>query len=419
MVRVRSKIGVGFLATLSVILAALTWSAPNAQAETQYELASCGTIRHDATTEKSWLSEETNPATDVIGAAVVATFGSLDKERPLRQLEGGYLGTAIDDEAQALVIVVDPQVADVDLLRKALAGSDLAGFPVRLQEGCHSAQELLDSGARLMDELAMRAMVGDTYAFELNPYISKWDAFVQEGPETTALSKAFGETVNFTTSEQPAVRQSGSRTNDQQPHWGGARIGRASDANSICTSGVTVDTATAGKAILTAAHCFNVGNNIVSGSYAYGELKREAPYPAYDLAVINASTQDYDDDIYANPVRDITNPYDVSGKKDASVGNQACFSGGWSQTTCGLNVEGTNAQLCDADGCTYGLLRYNQSGSACQPGDSGGPIFRAPNSPDNALIYGQHVGEISNGCVGEHVLSIENGLDVTVATSPN
>ena len=103
---------------------------------------------------------------------------------------------------------------------------------------------------------------------------------------------------------------------------------------------------------------------------------------------------------------------------DPSVGDHVCLSGATSHTTCGLRIEGLNATICD-NGCTSFLLRYDQDGSACAPGDSGAPVFDKPDATHNARIYGQHVGEIPTGCVGEHISSLLVALNVQVATSPN
>jgi hypothetical protein len=270
-----------------------------------------------------------------------------------------------------------------------------------------------------MDRKSMIAAVGDTYGGGLSPYTSAWNVTINGTEAAASRAEAgLGDNVTVSAVSSDIGRMSGSRVADAQPHWSGAFI-RNNPTGTGCTSGIVVDTASAGKAILTAGHCWAVGTTVESGAYAYGSVTRRAPYPTYDIELINASSQNYDDDIYANPIRAVGNPYDVSGKRSPGVGAKTCLSGRVSHTECNLSVVGTGAWVCDSGGCTYGLLQFDPLQIACAGGDSGGPVFAKPDGTNGARIDGSLVGANGGGCVAEHTSSIEVALNVSVATSPN
>lgn len=135
--------------------------------------------------------------------------------------------------------------------------------------------------------------------------------------------------------------------------------------------------------------------------------------------LMNASTQNYNDDVYYNPIWAEHNPLDVGGGRNANVGNYLCLSGHESKAVCGNRVASAHGEKLCTPGCTYGLVGTRKAGrrDPCIPGDSGGPMFRREAHTDVAGIiigfkdYGQK-------CVGERTSSIENHLSVTVARTP-
>lgn len=184
----------------------------------------------------------------------------------------------------------------------------------------------------------------------------------------------------------------------------------------ICSSGFTVNTASSGKAMMTASHCFNNGQRIESGSQAYGTAQAKSSYPTYDMMLINASTQNYDDDIYHDPIRAELDPIDVSGSVNAGVGASLCISGMIHRAVCSNVVKSLEAQICDADGCTLGLIRTERSGTdPCSGGTSGGPMYTGGSS---AKVSGLLIATNGSACLGEKIQSVRDHLNVTVATSP-
>lgn len=135
---------------------------------------------------------------------------------------------------------------------------------------------------------------------------------------------------------------------------------------------------------------------------------------------INAANQNYDDDLYHNPIQGENNSIDVSGAREPETGNFTCISGMRTLAVCGLEIRGLNVQLCDDAGCTPDLFRYSPSGAACQEGDSGAPVYHV-TADNTAVIQGMHIGEVfetPSGCVGEKISNIRSHLSVTVATAP-
>lgn len=379
-------------------------------------------IEYDPTSlnNESWLDD--TKAQDVVSSvaeAVTKVFGSVTtlKEDPLALVKQGYVGTAIDDDAHQLVVVVDPDSDAWKSVAEALKPSMETGL-ARLEASCVPTSALVDAGQKLVDRKSIVGAIGDTYGVGLSPYTSQWEVTVN-GTEAAAkrAEASLGDDISVSAVPGEIGRMSGSRTADAQPHWSGAFI-RNNPTGSGCTSGIVVDTASSGKAILTAGHCWAVGTTVESGPYAYGSVTRRPDYPQYDIEVINASTQDYDDDIYANPVRAVGNPYDVSGTRTPGVGAKTCLSGQVSHTECNLLVVDLSDWLCDTAGCTYGLFRFDPLQLACKGGDSGGPVFAEPDATHHARIDGSLVGGKGTGCLAEYTASIEYALNVTVATSP-
>lgn len=347
------------------------------------------------------------------------------------QLRGGFIGFAPNDIDKTVYAVVDLPAGERAAVEGELQAIADGAFAVRAIEGCHSATELAAVGKRLSSgDLVRQTRV--TYVADLDPNTATFDVAAYAPTETSldAFTSALddGELVRVTRLEEPLERSAGSRGHDAQPHWGGAYIVNISRVPpTTCTAGFTVDTATAGKAMITAGHCGVVGNDFVSGEHSFGHGARRAIFPANDMMIINGA-QNYDDDLYMNPIRALSNPIDVGGKRTVTIGNHVCVSGAISQAYCGLEVVGTGAVFCDSypSHCTGNLVRYNPQEGACTSGDSGGPVFSRWGSPEYARIVGIHIARGSRndrpgaglGCLAHKVGDIEATLDVTVATSP-
>lgn len=370
-------------------------------------------------------NDEAQVALSRLAAAVDQRFGDTEED-PWIQLRSGFIGIAPNDEDHTVYAVVDLPEAERAALERDLQGAAGDSIVVRTHQGCNSAAGLLAQAELLTSTRSLSevsAYVGDvdpnTATISLGVYPEAAGAI---GIIRKAIDPAF---VTITELAERPTRDSGGRTADAQPHWGGARIHIG--PGGYCSSGFAIDTASAGKAFVSAGHCGVVGNNVSSGTHGWGSVTRRGNFPARDMLVINASNQNYDDDIYMNPIWSVNDPIDVGGTRVVSAGNHVCISGATSHTSCNLEVAGVNAFFCDnpTGACTENLVRYNQGEGACDSGDSGAPVFSQWGTPVYARIVGMHIGRGSqsaqgapNGCLAHKFRTIENTFDVTVATNP-
>lgn len=122
-----------------------------------------------------------------------------------------------------------------------------------------------------------------------------------------------------------------------------------------------------------------------------------------------------------NPVGNPGDPIDVSAKRAAFDGMTVCVSGGFTLTTCNLEVVGVVAHACYLGGCVQNLIRFDESEASCNLGDSGSPVFSRING--TAHVTGMLIAKKNGaggqfGCVAHKIFTIESGLSATLATSP-
>lgn len=90
-----------------------------------------------------WATPRAQRSIQAVGAAVAEVFGDSSKETPGAQLRRGYLGTAIDDTHQCLVVVVDPTLVDVqDVASTLTAAAGTNGVTVRVVAAKTSAADV-------------------------------------------------------------------------------------------------------------------------------------------------------------------------------------------------------------------------------------------------------------------------------------
>ena len=380
----------------------------------------------------AWRSSDA--AQKALGRLSVATDERFGDNEDWEALRRGYIGRTLNDVDHTVHLVVDmPASARAELQKafQAIAGHEIT---LRVTQSCNTKEALLEAGHLLSSGVLLLGTEIEYFA-DLDPRSSTFDVamYAQDAASRRSVATDLGALVSgvvnvVDVSGPPIEANSGSRVADSQPHWGGARIWN-NRTEQACSSGFVVDTETEGKAMITAAHCGLVGDNFHSGqNIGYGEMKRRGPFPEKDMAVINSDTQNYDDDIFMNPIRAQDDPIDVSGSRVVDAGDHVCISGPSSLASCTLHVVAINGRWCSstAGGCRENLIRYDLSEHACDLGDSGAPVFsRANDNPRTALITGIHIARGSQsaqlpdfGCLAHKVRTIESNFDVTVATSP-
>jgi hypothetical protein len=258
------------------------------------------------------------------------------------------------------------------------------------------------------------------YAF----YRDETGALVVEG------GARFGQTLrqeygNGVRTRPLTISRSG-RTNDQNPHYGGARLHLANYTGG-CTAGVALLRAGV-RHMVTAGHCYAVNARIYSGPHYYG-LVNIRRFPSPDLALINGNPggagqggQGYANVVYTNPSAPSLRT--VSTRWNTVVGHSICTGGSYSNERCGARVNSVAATFCDSDGCTYNLARARNPGKlTAQLGDSGGPVYQKVGGSGLAfqgitIATSLNLSSVSGDTVWFHTLrTIESTLGGTVVTS--
>lgn len=386
---------------------------------------------------QAWLANErAQSAKEPVDKRIAEKKGEGKKGDPYGTLASGIIGVAIDDNNEQLVVVVDPKIIEPEPLQAELRGAAAAEHArnpaapeigVRTQAGCHSVDELSKAAAVIKDRSWHPKAINASYGVHLNAYTTVFDLRfrTQDVEVGTALAEELGPLVNVTYDEVGAELHDGNRESDSEPHWGGAGIGVNNDSlGNNCSSGFAVNTVSDGIAYVTAAHCATFGtettprNNLVleSGQTYFGTSSRISGYPSYDMALLNAPTEDYEDNLYYHPIGALGSSTDVDGKRNAAVGDLVCLSGHSTLTRCNLQVETLDGQLCreGTTQCTDLMIEYATGGTACNEGDSGGAVFMPPT---NNRIVGMHIGESGGFCKAEKIFHIEDHLNVTVASA--
>ncbi|MFD9902949.1 hypothetical protein [Streptomyces sp. NPDC059063] len=200
----------------------------------------------------------------------------------------------------------------------------------------------------------------------------------------------------------PASAAPASRTNDPQPHRGGAEIVTAVGGGTelVCTSGFAVRRVEDGKrAMVTAGHCSDgqPGPEATSGEFRYGAFAKSSFTEKADLGLLTGTPlkpQTYaptlwtDGGAAGSPVA-----RRVLGKADAPVvGQKVCVSGKATKLLCDVEVYSlTNGVQCEKKPphrCTRGLgIAVKERTVVSLPADSGAPVF----VPIDTVIDGHQV----------------------------
>jgi hypothetical protein len=371
-----------------------------------------------------------------ITTTLEATFGKATKTNHGRQLARGLVGQVLDDEPRSAVVVVDPAMVDRQALQRRLdaaahdvqqeADRPAPALRVRVRPACHSARELVEADQvitardwhpQAREVTFVSYLDASTSAF----HVTFWrkDAAVAE-----ALKDTLGDrvAVDFG-SPMPFV----GRNDDNSPHYGGSRVSLFDGFNvPSCTAGFTVVFDEDGRrGSVTAGHCVENGDTLLSGSHIYGTVEGKNFFPTFDMARINdVPDQTFANVIYTDPGSPITRF--VTGSSQPFQGQLLCVSGQQTKAKCQLQVVDFTGMLCfPPAGCATDLMRARRAGTVVgRKGDSGGPVYtQGPNN--TALINGMIVGgtEIISAPDGaqmilaETIQNVEIGLDAHVATS--
>ncbi|MBV1852483.1 S1 family peptidase [Catellatospora tritici] len=351
-----------------------------------------------------------------------AALGLTPASTLAEQLSAGLIGTVMDHATQTIVTVVTPDYRDASGLQERLdtagATARVVGVKTRTMVGCHSAAELVEA-ERVLHARAWHADAAKAvFSFGLDPRDSRFHVgFDPRFPQAAqALRDALGGRVVVDFGD---VRRDG-RLDDGEPHFGGAgiRAGVGTASNNTCTAGFIVKRNSDGrKGGVTAGHCFANGQSIYSGPNYWGASTGEFGYPDYDMIAVLSSTETYDNVIHSDPCCPVKR--NIIGRYNPLVGDLFCQSGMKTKATCNIEVLSLLDQLCDADGCTTGLMSgWRNNEVLSQAGDSGAPVYYRSGTA-NAYAIGMHIGSRAGGTqvLSHRIATIEAHLGVTLLTS--
>ncbi|MFD2077737.1 hypothetical protein SAMN05421678_12733 [Actinopolymorpha cephalotaxi] len=100
------------------------------------------------TSEAWWTTQKAQASIQAIGDAVAQEFGESSKEDEAGPLSRGYVGTSLDHATQTVVVVVDPELVDMERLTERMsAAPGVSGIPLRVEPSAYTSAELLEAGA--------------------------------------------------------------------------------------------------------------------------------------------------------------------------------------------------------------------------------------------------------------------------------
>ncbi len=216
---------------------------------------------------------------------------------------------------------------------------------------------------------------------------------------------------------QPGSNARLTRTNDSAPHWGGAAIGLVR-ARPLCTSSFTVNKSGAGRAMVTAGHCFGVDQSPIGpGGLIWGRVTTRASFPTYDFEMITGTS--YSGSIYTGGESGTQSA--VKGAGDPVVGpTNYCMSGMVTFEHCGHHVVTVDGLYCDDQNrCTNHVAIFEDGATKPQPGDSGSPLYNVPSGVwiRGIVIGGIHIEQPDWQAAVQRWGTISLGLGVTIVTS--
>ncbi|GIF66149.1 hypothetical protein Ais01nite_41840 [Asanoa ishikariensis] len=369
-----------------------------------------------------WLGQaHVSAANDAIQKAVQAQFGLTDgKETAAELARRGYIGSTVDHNTRTIVTVVTPEYrAKAAALQAKIDAAPLTrAYRTALIVGCYSGKRLA-AAADLLHGRAWHPQAAQaSFSFAIEANDSRLHVSFDPG------SAAAAGAARTQLGELAVVTLGGSsragRLDDGEAHYGGAGVRSGSGAlnSNICTTSFVVRRNADGqRGGLSAGHCFNNGNQVWSSTQFWGAAWGEAGYPTWDMIGVSSASETYDNSIHVDPccpaVRNVT------ARKIPAINDNVCLSGMVTRAVCGLIVNNLNAELCDAAGCTTGLMRARRANDiTVRGGDSGGPVYQRSGA-SNAVALGMIIGFNDGGrnLLGEKLNSIETHLGVTVLTS--
>jgi hypothetical protein len=267
---------------------------------------------------------------------------------------------------------------------------------------------------------ARAARVG--YAFAVAEGGTRVRVMIDDVAAARDLLSEFGNVVSVEKAGVAAF--SGSRTNDASPHYGGAAVGFSSIPT--CSTGFSVAFPDGTRGSVTAAHCFQSGEALLSGSQFYGVVRDIEDFPNFDVVAIDngGTTENYTNVLHVDPC--CPSARSVVGAADPVQNASVCASGRVTLAKCNVNVDNPSGAFCPAEfpACVPDVLVMSKTVNGSKvvigaKGDSGGTIY-TQSGATGAVVNGMIIGGTADGktLFAEKVLNIQAHVGATVLTTP-
>lgn len=320
----------------------------------------------------------------------------------IRQHRSSILGLFPDDERKLFVLVIDGSSCMIGKIARLLRNKSL-GIDIELRKSCRS----LDLLNQAHDFVSDREWIADEVELSLFSFLDpklqqiSVGLAVYEPPTCGTSARKLDREKSRAVANHLAKELGGvgrvyvsdpkrhSRTSDENPHKGGAKI-RSRWDDPPCTAGF-VARRLGREGVVTAGHCFNTGDKIVSGPFEYGTVVARAEFPKYDMEFVEARDgENFDPRFYISDRSTLIQ----SSVSDADLGAYICISGQRSGQFCRVTVINDSGRFCDEKkDCTDNLWMARKVGSTItRKGDSGATVYER-TSQTEASVVGMSIGD--------------------------
>ncbi len=316
--------------------------------------------------DRSWLSGVTQQNQ-------IDAFWSKVEEAGLENV-----GAFLDDSTRQFVIVLDSDSRQREEVQ-VIAGNILMDISFRTENRCLTKGDQSRLMKSLVPQFERFAQVHSGLSASIRESDGTLVIHVSAGDSGALLSEIpqlKANPVEVVTEESSPT--SYSRCGDTAPHYGGSAFQGSADGSCQyrCTSAYKVKRLSDNVlGMATAGHCridTNWSGNLYSGTSFFGAFSG-AHYGGFDdWAFITSST--YSPNIYTDPC--CPSVRTSAGASTAYVGDVLCISGSVTGARCSMRIESTTAYICPGPCIGNEIQAKRTDGTiACQPGDSGAPMF--------------------------------------------
>jgi len=157
--------------------------------------------RDTSVTSQAWsATPKAQASIQAIGEFVAQEFGETSKDNDTGPLSRGYIGTTLDDATETVVVVVDPNVVDIQSLTERMSSAPgVDGVSLRVRPGAFTVAELLEARAVISERAWHPRAAQVAFAFHLDAADSRFQVSFSPKDEDVAqtLAARLGDRVRI------------------------------------------------------------------------------------------------------------------------------------------------------------------------------------------------------------------------------